>query len=173
MRESSRALVVGGLLTGLMLAFFLFMAMPTVTGEEIRLPLQAVDPFDPLRGQSLTLSYAINNPAALPGLPTSLQEHQAVYVLLEESTTGLAVPVQASTSVLRAGKGQRLLRGHVDRGRIAYGIEALFIGRGAAPETSLAGAVARVQLHPDGSASVLGLLKDGKPITLRSRNRSL
>ncbi|MBI2080478.1 MAG: hypothetical protein HYT86_01955, partial [candidate division NC10 bacterium] len=96
-----------------------------------------------------------------------------VYVLLEESTTGLAVPVQASTSVLRAGKGQRLLRGHVDRGRIAYGIEALFIGRGAAPETSLAGAVARVQLHPDGSASVLGLLKDGKPITFRSRNRSL
>jgi uncharacterized membrane-anchored protein len=173
MSDVSRPLVVGGLLIGVMLASFLFMAMPTATGEEIRLPLQAVDPPDPLRAQSLTVSYAINDPSALPGLPADLQENQAVYVLLQEGAAGLAVPVQASTSLLRAGRGQRLLRGHVERGRIAYGIEALFIGRGAAPETSLAGAVARVQVHPDGSASVLGLLKDGKPIPLRSRHRSL
>lgn len=172
MRDPSRPVIVGGLLTGLMLAFFLFMAMPTVTGEEIRLPLQPVDPFDPLRGQYLTLSYAINNPTTLPGLSRGLQENQAVYVLLQEDATGLSIPVQASTSPLRAQRGQKLLRGHVERGRIAYGIEAFFIERGATVETSLGGAIARVQVLPDGRASVVGLLKDGKPVTFRSRERS-
>lgn len=173
MRDPSRAIIVGGLLTGLMLAFFLFMAMPTVTGEEIRLPLQPVDPFDPLRGQYVILSYAINSPATLPGLSTGrLQENQAVYVLLQEDATGLSIPVQASTSPLRARRGQKLLRGHVERGRITYGIEAFFIERGATAETSLAGAIARVQVLPDGRASVVGLLRDGKPVTFRSRERS-
>lgn len=172
MTRLPRPVLVGGILACAMLAFLLFMAMPTLGGREIRLPLEPVDPFDPLRGQYLALGYAINNPSRLPGLPKDLKEHQPVFVLLEEQATGVAVPVRASTSPLQAGGGQTVLRGRVEGGRIVYGIEAYFMERGASVDTRLTGALARVKVLPDGRASVVGLLKDGKPLPFTSRKRS-
>lgn len=172
MKRQSRARIAGGILAAVVVGFLLFMAMPTILGKEIMLPLEPVDPFDPLRGQYLTLSYAMNNPSSLQGLPKDLRDSQAVFVLLEAGAKGVSVPVRASTSPMEAQGGETVIRGHVERGRIYYGIEAYFMERGASLDTSLAGAVARIKVLPDGRASVVGLLKEGKPVTFGYRERS-
>jgi len=171
MTRKNRTVAAAAILTAVMLGFLLFMAMPTLGGKEIRLPLRPVDPFDPLRGQYLILSYDINDPSRLPGLPTTLPENQSIYVVLETDTRGLSRPVRASTDPLSTGAGQTLMRGHVERGRVSYGIEAYFIERGARLETTLTGAHALIKVLPDGRASVATLMKDGKPLSFIYRER--
>jgi len=172
MKERTRLWLAAGILSSVMLAFFLFMAMPTLGGKEIRLTLEPVDPMDPLRGQYLALSYSINRPSSLPGLPKELRENQAVFVLLQETANSLSMPVQASTTPLQVGKGQTLIQGRFERGRVLYGIEAYFMERGASLETPLRGAVARIKVLSDGRATVAELLKDDKAVAFTYRQRS-
>lgn len=173
MSHRTRLWIAAGALSALAAGFLLFMAMPTIAGKEVKLPLRPVDPFDPLRGQYLTLGYAINNPSALPGVPKNLQPNQTVYVLLQEDAKGIAAPVRASTEPLLArGSRQTLIRGRFERGRIHYGIEAYFMERGASLDVPLAGAVAVIRVLPDGRASVARLLKDDKPVSFTYRKRS-
>lgn len=145
------------------------MATPRYLGVDILLPLRPVDPFDPLRGQYLTLSYDINFPENL-GL-TELSNGQLVYTILAEKE-GLYTPLFASLTPVTPKPGQVIIQGFVEGNRIIYGIEAYFMERGAILNSRIEHIQAKVKILPNGRASVIGLYKNGTPVQFTYRERT-
>lgn len=167
MEKKHKALYVFVALTIVMALFVAFMAMPSLSGKEAILPLRPVDPFDPLRGQYMTLSYSINRPEEV-GLH-NLTQGEAVYVLIEANSTGISNPILGSVTPVAAEPNQLLLKGRYENGMIYYGIEAFFMERGSRLNTTLTGAMAKIKVLSDGRASVIELQKEGKKIELLPR----
>ena len=168
MKKNKNHLLVAGVLAGVILVFLAFMAMPSLYGKEILLDLRPVDPFDPLRGQYLTLAYDINNLDTL-GLK-NLTQGQAVYVLLYPDEKGISRPIASSAQPLTPQKDQVLIKGQIENGRAYFGIEAFFMERGAILNQPIQEAKARIKVLPDGRASVISLEKDGAPIKFKLKD---
>ena len=59
-------------------SFILYLAMPLINGTKIVLAIRPVDPFDPLRGQYMTIAYEIGT----IGTIMDAREGDTVYVSL-------------------------------------------------------------------------------------------
>jgi len=170
MGKKDRFVAAAAALVVIMVVFFVFMVMPSMFGKEVLLPLRPVDPFDPLRGQYLILSYSMNRPQSI-GLE-NLTQGESVYVLLEANSTGISNPVKAQAAWMDAGLGQTVIKGRYENGMIYYGIESFFMERGSRLDSTLDGAYAKIKVLPDGRASVVGLQKDGKSLEFIPRGGS-
>ena len=154
-RHGIAALVLGVLFA----AFILYAAWPRVSGTPIELKLLPIDPFDLVRGQYLTLNYEINTPPTSEEIPTGV----TVWVELESAN---GIYHATKTYSKRPPKlPEVLIRGvHTSKGRVEYGIESIFIERGARLTQQMTDLTAYVKVLPDGRASVIELHKDGKPV---------
>src|SRR3990167_3509976 len=110
-----------GILLLILLAFLMYYAWPSLTGKTIVLATQPVDPFDPLRGQYMTIRYDIGS---IPDAGT-LQVGDTVYVILAENSSGIWTLQGTSSFAPTAGD---FIKGMVvndwgDQLQVEYGIE--------------------------------------------------
>ena len=143
--------------------FFLYAAWPTMQGTGVELKLLPVDPFDLIRGQYLILNYEINQ------APEELPAGSQVFVVLEKGEDGIHHPVRYSNEWPVTRAGQVVIRGLSSGRRVDYGIESLFMERGARLSQRMTDLTAYVRILPDGRASVVELHKDGEPAEFEYR----
>jgi uncharacterized membrane-anchored protein len=151
--------------------FLLYASWPTITkgSTEVVLRLQPVDPDDILKGDYLTLRYEISN---IPNIPTEEYSYgDPIYVTLVPSGE---VWVMSGYSRTRPSsgvfiKGQYVSYWNTD---VEYGIEQFFIPEGSGDDIRLDSSyTARVVLDPTGSARVVEILKDGRPIEFNYKRK--
>ncbi len=150
-------------------SFILYLSWPLMTGSAMVLATQPVDPFDPLRGQYMTIRYEIN---VVPK-PINASTGDTIYVSLKEDAEGIAR--HAGTSLRQPSKGM-FIKGEIkqiygDETRIEYGIEQYFFERNAQFETQ--NIQVEVKVSSGGQARITRLLKDGKPLKITYQNKSL
>ena len=129
-----------------------------VTGQEVRLRVEPVDPVDPFRGAYVDLGYPDLTDGDAPGGRSSWDgERGALYVPLVRSGE---VWVGGPPSRSRPADGLYLACDDSDW-RLRCGIESLFLPQDAAREMEQAvgagGAVATVRVGPRGTAALLGV----------------
>src|SRR3989338_6243336 len=73
------------LVLAVLLSFILYNQWPFMTGETIVLATQPVDPFDPFRGQYMTINYEISRISDVEGF----SEGDSVYISLKEDEQGI------------------------------------------------------------------------------------
>jgi uncharacterized membrane-anchored protein len=112
-----------------------------LTGTPATLKTVPVDPYDPLRGYSVTLNYDISRPQTMPGFSLSsaankseaayqtLHEGQTVYVILQKPTGNTAWTVMRyqSEQPKNLPADQLFLQGTFHNNRIRYGIETYYV----------------------------------------------
>jgi uncharacterized membrane-anchored protein len=118
-------------------------AYTLATGKPVTLQTVPVDPYDPLRGYSVTLAYAFSRPERMPGYPFAaaeagspsgpgrarLREGERVYAVLAPVSgqqTWQAVRFEAEPPK-RLAPGEVYLEGTVRAGRIRYGLERYYV----------------------------------------------
>ena len=142
------------------------------SGAVVLLETMPVDPRDWLRGDYVTLNYAISRlPARLFAglLPAEKSQGKAVYVLLEKQGQ-FHHAVSASLDALAPANGQIMVRGTIEWAdsnrtsgdvRVRYGIERYYVPEG---EGNLRGKVTvRAAVAKDGAVLIKELMLDGKP----------
>ncbi len=150
-------------------SFALYLYWPIATGAEATLATLPVDPFDPLRGQYLTIRYEV-------GTVPSLEKAQAgdsIFVLLQDDAEGIARFKSVTATKPDSGL---FLKGTVDSNNgdkmhLIYGIEQYFFERNAhVPGGPLQ---VKVKIGSNGQARIIGLMQNGKPLTIQYQNASL
>ncbi len=158
--------VLGGILV-VLLAFWAYAAIPSLTGREVQLRLEPVDPTDLLAGEYLTLRYDISslNASALPS-DGNLSYGDTVYVALSDD------PIAVPTGVTHEPPaGGLFIRGEAQgddwRGgeEVVYGIERYYIPEGTGDVRLNSSWTARVRIDSRGNGRVVGVLEDGKEAT--------
>jgi len=167
----NRYLLGAAVLTTIFAGFLFYAAWPRLVGVEAELRLLPVDPFDPMRGQYLVLHYEINEP---PSLPEDVSEGTTLYVVLESGQEGVYNAVSVHLRPPTVTPGRIVIQGvYRQNGRVEYGIENLFIERGARLEERASDLTAYVRILPDGRASVIELRKNGRPVDLKYRAKNV
>src|SRR3989338_1553885 len=137
-------------------SFILYLSWPLMTGSTLVLATQPVDPFDPLRGQYMTIRYNINT------VPTQVNASagDTIYVSLKEDAEGIA---RYTGTSLRQPSKAPFIKGEIkqiydNEARIEYGIEQYFFERNAQFETQ--DIQVEVKVSSAGQARITRLLKD-------------
>ncbi|MBI2101270.1 GDYXXLXY domain-containing protein [Candidatus Woesearchaeota archaeon] len=169
MNQYARLIIVLAILLGISGTFLLYLAWPSLTGQTIVLALRPVDPFDPFRGQYITLNYEIN---AIPSVDGA-KESDAVYISLKEDENKIWRYESASLEKPQRGifiKGTiKSIYGGTTR--VEYGIEQFFFERHAEfPQRDL---TVEVKVSSSGQARISQLLHEGNPINITYRKPSL
>jgi uncharacterized membrane-anchored protein len=140
------------------------------TSTTVLLDVVERDPRDLLRGDFVTLNYAISTlpPATEAALGATLPGQRVWIALAPEGPTWRVATAAPSREALALGPGQRLIVGTLAAERwgggrrVEYGIERYFVpeGRGTPPRGRMQ---AEVALSAGGGAQLLRLLVDGHP----------
>lgn len=143
-------------------SFILYNQWPLMTGDKIVLATQPVDPFDPFRGQYMTINYEISTLSDVDGFEAG----DTVYVSLKEDDEGIWRKESVSRTKPHSGsfiKGKVTnLRGNTVR--VKYGIEQFFFERRAKLPTE--NITVEVSVAGSGRALLSQMLHNGEPIEI-------
>lgn len=144
-------------------SFILYNQWPFMTGKKLILATQPVDPFDPFRGQYMTINYEISIISDVEGF----NEGDSVYVTLKEDEQGIWR--KESVSKLNPDKGD-FIKGKVtsvyeNRISVEYGIEQFFFERHA--ELPTRNITIEAIVANSGRAKLVQLLHNGEPIKIK------
>jgi uncharacterized membrane-anchored protein len=142
--------------------FLLYASWPILTGTTVVLATQPVDPFDPFRGQYMTINYEISRVPVLLGV----QEGDMIYVSLDKDVNGTwryedVSLIKPSKGVAIKGTVTSIYGGIM---RIEYGIEQFFFEQDANVPTR--GITVKVKVDSSGNSRVVELLQDNKPANI-------
>lgn len=168
-KEYVKLIIIIALFLAIIGSFVLYLSWPLLTGKTIVLATQPVDPFDPLRGQYITIRYNISSVL----VPTEAQVGETIYVSLAKGTDGVWSYIGASLQLPREGtfiKG-KIKQVYGREAQVEYGIEQYFFERNAQFETR--GIQVEAKVSPDGQARITRLLQDGEPLKITYQNKSL
>lgn len=159
------ALVVLFLILG---AFILYLALPLIQGTTVVLAIRPIDPFDPLRGQYLTIAYEIG----LLNKTAGFREGDTAYVSLAPDAEGVWRKVNVGASkpegVFIRGNA-RSLRG--EQMLVDYGIEQYFFEKGATfPNVPFQEVTVEAKVDKNGRARIAQILHNGKPMEFQYRD---
>ena len=167
--EPIRLILTLVILIGIAGGFLLYLAWPSLTGVTAVLATRPVDPFDPLRGQYITIYYEINNIPIVEGANIN----DDVYVALQPDANGTYRYKSASLSkpengIFIKGRVKSLYSGRMN---MEYGIEQYFFERNAQlPRNSI---TVEVKISSSGQARITHLLYKGRPAELVYKNFSI
>lgn len=160
-KQLARLILGLSVLLGILVGFVLYLTWPMMTGTRVVLATRPVDPFDPFRGQYMTINYEINNIPSIEGA----KEGDSVYVLLEKDEQDIWRSTGASFSkpedLAIKGTVKSTYSGSM---RVSYGIEQFFFEMGADVPTN--NITVEVKIDAFGKSRIIQLLKDGKPIEI-------
>jgi uncharacterized membrane-anchored protein len=151
-------------------AFALYVSAPLRGGTDVVLKTLPIDPFDPLRGQYMTIRYEAGQmPKPLIG-ETNIGD--TVYVPLETDDDGTMAGTNAITQKPSEGI---FLRGKVGdvRGNmidIDFGIEQFFFEKNANVPTE--NITVHVKVNSNGRAAIVELLQNNEPVNIEYKQVS-
>jgi len=153
-----------GIILAIFGSFILYNQWPLITGKNVVLATEPVDPFDPFRGQYMTINYEISR-INLNDIQ-EVEKGDSVYVLLKEDEQGIWRYKDFSLSkpskeYFIKGKVERI---YGDTARVKYGIEQFFFERGADIPTR--NITVEVSVSNSGRAKLIQLLQNGEPIEI-------
>lgn len=144
-------------------SFIVYQYWPLLTGGKIVLATRPVDPYDPLRGQYMSINYEISN---IENLSEDFKSGDYVYVLLKKDNQSIWRYENFSKAKPTKGdfvRGKVLSYGN----NVQYGIEQFFFETGAViPTTNL---TVEVKVSDSGRAKISQLLYNGKPVEIDSK----
>jgi uncharacterized membrane-anchored protein len=149
-----------------------------LTGTPATLKTVPVDPYDLLRGYSVTLNYDISRPQVMPGFPLSsaankpeaayqgLHEGQTVFVTLQKPSgnTAWTVVRYQSECPKNLPANQLVLQGTFHNNRIRYGIETYYV-----PEEKIEEVNKALRDHPKDALVDVRIDSTGKAIPTQLR----
>lgn len=155
-------IVVVSVILLILISFILYNQWPLMTGDKIVLATQPVDPFDPFRGQYMTINYEISRLSNVEGFEVD----NTIYVSLKEDDEGIWR--KESVSKTKPQRGD-FIRGKVinvygNTVRIEYGIEQFFFERHAQLPTG--NITVEVSVASSGRAMLSQMLHNGEPIEI-------
>ncbi len=159
-------------LTALIAGFFVYVSIPGFFGSPVLLKLMPVDPFDLIRGQYLTLNYEISSADEQEDVESEIVKE--VFVVLAPDRDGVynKKRVSSNKNDYFLSEDEKLIRGLVKNGRLEFGIEELFMEKGARLNERLTDVYAKVLLTKNGRAQLIGLVKkDGTPVEFEYSDR--
>jgi len=150
-------------------SFIAYNQWPLMTGKTMVLDTRPVDPFDPFRGQYMTIAYEIGNLEDVEGFKAG----DCIYVSLEKDAEGIwrledSSKIKPSNTDFIRGKVTRVDSNNV---RVEYGIEQFFFERNA--EVPTANITVEVKVAGSGRAKLVNLLQEGKPIEIEYEEFSI
>ncbi len=136
-----------------------------LTGVPATLKTVPVDPYDPVRGYSVTLNYDISSPLRVPGA-LGFHEGQIVYVTLQKPTgnTAWTVVRYQSERPKNLPADQLFLQGTFHNNRIRYGIETYYV-----PEEKIQEVNQALRDHPKDNLVDVRIDGSGKAIPVQLR----
>jgi len=145
----------------IVLVFVLYNQWPLMTGKHIVLDTRPVDPFDPFRGQYMTIGYEIST---ITHSSVGFSEEDTIYVSLKEDDEGIWRSEGASKTKPALGD---FIKGKVtsvsgNRVNVDYGIEQYFFERHADLPTR--NITVEVSVASSGRAKLVQLLHNGEPV---------
>ncbi|MBW3020531.1 GDYXXLXY domain-containing protein [Candidatus Woesearchaeota archaeon] len=150
-------------------SFILYNEWPLLTGEKVVLATRPVDPFDPFRGQYMTIGYEISMISGVSGF----ERGDSIYVLLEEDNESIWRNSGVSGSKPSQGtfiKG-RVTNVYGDSVNVEYGIEQFFFEKNAElPTTNI---TIEAKVTNSGRAGLSQMLYNGKPIEIKYKPVSI
>ena len=155
-------IVVLAIVLIVILSFILYNQWPFMTGKKIVLATQPVDPFDPFRGQYMTINYEISRINDVEGF----KESDSVFISLKKDEQGIWRKESVSKS--KPDKGD-FIKGEVtsvygNTLRVEYGIEQFFFERHA--ELPTRNITVEAIVANSGRAKLVQLLYNGEPIKI-------
>ena len=167
MNQYKRLIIALAVLIGIAGSFILYLSFPLLTGKNVILKTQPVDPFDLLRGQYLIINYEISG----ADLSAEAKEGDTVYVLLKESDDKIwhadkVLLNKPNNGVFIRGTAKQSWRGL----GVEYGIEQYFFERDAhIPRMDSV----KVKIDGSGQARIVELLMNGQPLNITYKKPSL
>lgn len=153
------------------------------TGQPVLLKTAPIDPWDPLRGEYVTLNYEISRfeGGNVPMAGTPYQSGQTVWVVLQKGEPYWTAVRLSASRPQDLSAGQVALRGRVlyyyaDMGpdrkvevALRYGIERFYVpeGQGREIENRFPQLSVEALVDPYGRAALTRLFVDGKEISFR------
>jgi uncharacterized membrane-anchored protein len=136
---------------------------PLWTGERIVLATRPIDPFGPIRGQYIDITYEITNLNNTLGFKMS----DPVYVLLKQDDKDVWRFNGISKDIPSEGD---FIKGYAEMADnynlfVRYGIEQYFFERDAEIDTR--NMTVELKVSASGRPKIIQLLKDGKPIEIK------
>jgi uncharacterized membrane-anchored protein len=162
MRREFIGLIVAVLIVlGLVGGFISYNYWPILTGQKIVLDTRPVDPFDPFRGQYMTIGYEISWIDNVTGF----EQGDNIYVSLDEDDEGVWRYEGTSKSKPKGDfiKGE-VERAYDNRVSVRYGVEQFFFERNAKVPTE--NITVEVAVASSGRAKFVQMLQNGKPIEI-------
>jgi len=159
--NSTKQLTSVFILLGVILGgFLLWSAWPLLTGTEIVLDTQPVDPFDPFRGQYMTIRYTVGSVPFEEGF----SQGDTAYVHLREEAG-----IWVYDDISKVKPDGIFLKGNVERitgdtMRVTYGIEQFFFEHDADVPTR--NITVKVKVSSGGTARIVELLQNGEPVKI-------
>lgn len=164
MKKQYRGLIIMlSLILIVLFSFIIYNQWPLITGKKIVLATQPIDPFDPFRGQYMTINYGISRINNVSGF----EEKDIIYVSLKEDEQGIWRLRDVTKLIPKKGdfiKG-KVTNVYDNNIRIEYGIEQFFFERNAElPTTNI---TVEINIANSGRAKIVQLLHNGKPIEIK------
>lgn len=162
MNHYTRLIIALIVLLGTAGSFILYLSWPLLTGTTIVLATRPVDPFDPFRGQYMTINYEISTVPAIE----DAKPGDKVYVALNPDEDGIWRMEQATLTKPDQGIFIRGIfrRTFDDSMRLEFGIEQFFFERNADVPTRNITVEAKVDSF--GQARIVNLLQNSKPVEI-------
>ncbi len=147
----------------------LYLSWPLLTGTTIILDTRPVDPFDPFRGQYMTINYEISNVEFLGEVNIG----DVVYVALKPDENNVWRLEKVSLAKPEQGVFIRGTVRRVDGNNInvEYGVEQFFFERNADVPTR--DVMVEAKVDSSGQARIVNLLQNGKPVEIKYKKPSL
>tara|TARA_Y100000034_G_C6896819_1_gene413654 strand:+ start:1210 stop:1740 length:531 start_codon:yes stop_codon:yes gene_type:complete len=169
-KEITKLIIALIILLSILGGFILYVSFPLLSQTEVILSTQPVDPFDPIRGQYMTIGYEINR---IPEID-NVKIGDTIYIILEEDEEGIS---RHKESLLTKPKEGIFIKGKVEsisgeNMRVEYGIEQYFFERGAKFETRINNV--KIKLSEFGGARIVKVLDENKkPVKITYKNKTL
>ncbi len=137
------------------ISMILYNVLPILTGTEVLLEIKPIDPRDLLRGDYVTLKYAVSQVY----MRDKIGKDVIVVLKTDENNVAQIDYIEDFSSNV---KGKLYLRGKVRKNGIKYGIESYFVKEKTGREierkiNSSSKSYARVKIASNGKAKVTGL----------------
>ena len=164
--QYTRLIIVLVAIVGIAGIFILYLSFPLLTGTDVILKTQPVDPFDLLRGQYLIINYDISRVNL-----ANAKEGDTIYVSLKEGDDKIWHAENASLNKPNSGV---FIRGKAKQSwqslGVEYGIEQYFFERDAhIPRMDSV----KVKVDSSGQARIVELLMDGVALNITYKKPSL
>lgn len=168
-REIKRLIITLVVLFLIVGTFILYLSWPLLTGKTIILATRPVDPFEPFRGQYISINYEISSIPSIEGV----KEGNKVYVILKPDESKIwryerAILTKPNQGTFISGVVESV---YGDSMRIRYGIEQFFFERNA--ELPTRNITVEAKVDSSGQARISNLLHDDKPIEIEYKKVSL